>query len=249
MAQAFLVTHSSNSKPIMRMSQDRNRKRIASLAGDDDEELQEEEGVVRFLGKGAHAVVREGVVLVAPSHEYNHFLMRSAVFVHGIGINDYGEHVTRGVIIDHPTAFTMGEMGGGTITGVLAHNMLFQGGDNGNDSCILLHPYGNHAIFQGEQESQQPMIGTSGIYEGGITKLMDEADEGNIDPNGCKFFFNFVEFTDSELASLLESEDSDGDAWASVEAPPSIILDNDWNRGDAWSRIRNKIRTHLRNNP
>ena len=54
---------------------------------------------VRFLGKGERAVVRPGVILVAPNHEYNHFLMRSAVFVHAIGLDEYGEHVTRGMLI------------------------------------------------------------------------------------------------------------------------------------------------------
>ena len=97
---------------------------------------------IRFLGKGDRAVVREGVALVAPNHEYNHFLMRSVVFIHAIGLDQYNEKVARGVIIDHPTAFTMGEMGGGSVSGLLAHNVLFRGGESGNDSAILLHSCG-----------------------------------------------------------------------------------------------------------
>ncbi len=59
--------------------------------------LQDEMEIpLRFLGKGERAVVRPGVVLIAPNHEYNHFLMRSAVFIHAIGLNEYNEHVTRG---------------------------------------------------------------------------------------------------------------------------------------------------------
>jgi hypothetical protein len=201
---------------------------------------------IRFLGKGKRAVIRPGVVLVAPVHEYNHFLMNSAVFVHAIGVDEYGEHVTRGVIIDHPTAFTMGEMGGGSVYGTLAHNTLFQGGDFGNDSAILLHSYGE---AEGATDTESPssidcgdMIGTSGIFEGGVHDAMDLADEGLVDPERFKFFFNYVQFTDKELESMLEAADSDGDAWASMEVPSRVILENSFTRGDAWSYLRNQMR-------
>ena len=51
---------------------------------------------VRYLGKGERAIIRPGVVMVAPSHESSHFLMKSAVFVYAMGFDEYGEHVTRG---------------------------------------------------------------------------------------------------------------------------------------------------------
>ena len=51
---------------------------------------------VRYLGKGDRAIIRPGVVMVAPAHESSHFLMKSAVFVYGMGLDQYGEHVTRG---------------------------------------------------------------------------------------------------------------------------------------------------------
>lgn len=191
---------------------------------------------IRFLGKGDRAIVREGVVMVAPNHEYNHFLMRSAVFIYAMGLNEYDEHVTRGVIIDHPTAFTMGEMGGGNVYGTLAHTILYQGGDCGNDSAMLLHTCGDEGIGNGD------MIGTSGIYEGGVHDAMDLIDEGKADSENFKFFFNYVEFSDSELEGMLAASDSDGDAWASLEVPVGIILDKDFGRGDAWSYLRNQIK-------
>mmetsp|Transcript_14607 Transcript_14607/g.27466 ORF Transcript_14607/g.27466 Transcript_14607/m.27466 type:complete len:203 (-) Transcript_14607:62-670(-) len=98
---------------------------------------------IRFLGKGEEATIHPGVVLVAPTHEYNHFLLRSVVFIYAMGFNQYEEFVTRGVIIDHPTAFTIGEMTGGSVSGKLASNVLFQGGDAGNDSVMLLHCHGS----------------------------------------------------------------------------------------------------------
>lgn len=61
---------------------------------------------IRYLGRGPRAIVRPGVVLLAPKHEQSHFLMKSAVFVYAMGLNEYDEYVTRGVIIDHPVSTT-----------------------------------------------------------------------------------------------------------------------------------------------
>jgi len=202
---------------------------------------------VRFLGKGERAVVRPGVVLVAPNHEYNHYLMRSAVFIHGIGVDDEGQHVTRGVIIDQPTAFSMGEMGGGSVYGLLAQNILFQGGDVGNDSAMLLHSCGKDMPCMTEEDTASriecgDMIGMSGIYEGGLQTAMDKADDGLLDPEKFKFFFNYVEFTDMELELMLQATDSEGDAWFSVEVSPDMILGSEYSRGDAWKYLRRQLK-------
>ncbi len=63
----------------------------------------------------------------------------------------------------------MGEMG--NVYGTLAHNLLFRGGDAGNDSAILLHSYGDECeAIDGSgnmiQVSCGDQIGTSGIFEG-----------------------------------------------------------------------------------
>ena len=95
----------------------KNPTLFASIPSNEDGDLEnnDDEGendtktdrIIRYLGRGTNSIVRPGVVLVAPEHEYDHYLRRSVVFVYGIGSNEYGEHVTRGVIIDQPTAFTM----------------------------------------------------------------------------------------------------------------------------------------------
>jgi len=148
------------------------------------------------------------------------------------------------VIIDHPTAFTMGEMG--NVYGTLAHNLLFRGGDAGNDSAIVLHSYGKECAAEDGSGNTQincgDMIGTSGVFEGGLSHAMELADDGIVDPERFKFFFNYVQFTDTELEIMLKETDSDGDAWASLEVPSKIILDNDLTRGDAWSYLRNKMK-------
>jgi hypothetical protein len=156
-----------------------------------------------------------------------------------MGLNQYDEFVTRGVIIDHPTAFTIGEMTGGGVSGKLASNVLFQGGDAGNDTVMLLHGYGGDSggIQCGD------MIGMSGIYQGGLLDAMNLVDEGRVSSDeGFKFFFNNVEISEKELEGMLTASDSDGDAWASMEVPSSVVLKNDFKRGDAWSLLRNQLR-------
>lgn len=53
---------------------------------------------VRYLGSGPDAIIRPGVVLVAPVHEYDHFLMKAAVFVYAIGLDDNEDMVIRGEV-------------------------------------------------------------------------------------------------------------------------------------------------------
>lgn len=210
---------------------------------------------IRFLGKGEEATIHPGVVLVAPTHEYNHFLLRSVVFIYAMGFNQYEEFVTRGVIIDHPTAFTIGEMTGGSVSGKLASNVLFQGGDAGNDSVMLLHCHGSTSGTtdhdqddddsggDGEIKCRGEMIGAnSGIYQGGVLDAMNLVDEGKVSQEGFKFFFNHVEFSEKELEAMLTATNSDGDAWASMQVPAEFVLKNDYKRGDAWSFLRNQIR-------
>lgn len=50
-------------------STNNNESSDNDIHDDDDEKAH-----IRFLGKGERAVVRPGVVLVAPNHEYSHFL-------------------------------------------------------------------------------------------------------------------------------------------------------------------------------
>ena len=142
---------------------------------------------IRYLGSGEDAIVRPGVVLVAPKHEYDHFLMRSAVFVYAIGLNEDDDLIIRAVVLDNPTAFTIGEMSP-QIMGSLSDNILFRGGYDGQDSAMLLHSAGGS---NGPVKSDSE-IGSSGIYEGGIVSAMESVDAGLISQDQCKFFFNYM---------------------------------------------------------
>ena len=130
----------------------------------------------------------------------------------------------------------MGKMGGSSIYGTLVHKPLYQGGDQGNDSAMMLHSQRQSGIGSGA------MIGTSCIYKGGVYAAMDLVDDGKMDSEHFKFFFNHIEFSDADLEGMLAATDSDGDAWASLEVPSSIVLNNDFERGDGWSHLRNQIR-------
>ena len=213
------------------------KKGESNIPGADDEDGGVSVIPIRYLGKGERAIIRPGVVMVAPAHESSHFLMKSAVFVYAMGLDAYGEYVTRGVIIDHPTAFTMGEMGGGSVVGTLGNNILFRGGDAGNDSALMLHS--NDKIV--DKDTAEP-IGNSGLYEGGLSAAMEAADEGEIDPESCKFFFNYVQFTDNEIENILQMEDTVGDAWCSCEVPADFVLNCEYGRGEAWGYLRNRVK-------
>ena len=79
---------------IHRTAATRRRSMCLSSTSRSHESLQSK---VKYLGSGPDAIVRPGVVLVAPDHEYDHFLMKSAVFVHAIGLDDNQDMVIRGM--------------------------------------------------------------------------------------------------------------------------------------------------------
>jgi len=191
---------------------------------------------IRYLGSGEDAIIRPGVVLVAPTHEFDHFLMRSAVFVNAIGLDENENAIIRGVVLDHPTAFSIGEMSP-NVMGNLSDNVLFRGGYDGSDSAMLLHSAGGP---DGTVKSDD-MIGNSGIFEGGVVSAMESADAGSIDPTQCKFFFNHMQFTEKEIDDMFAGTE-DGDEWVSLEIPKEYILNSGYGRGDLWSKLRNKIR-------
>jgi hypothetical protein len=189
---------------------------------------------VRFLGKGENAIVRPGVVLVAPAHEFHHYYRKAAIFIHAMGEDEHGEYVIRGVIIDHPTPFTLKEMTDANAAieaSPLGDNLLFRGGGQGGDGVILFH----------DQESLgQSPIGFSGVYQGGWDAALEACAQGEADVDDFKIFFNFCQFNEPEMEDLLKSNE-DGDCWASVEVDADMVLNPDWERGDAWQRLRNAV--------
>lgn len=140
----------------------------------------------------------------------------------------------KGVVLDHPTAFAIGEMSP-FVTGSLSNNTLFRGGYDGSDTAMLLHSGGG---LEGSVSSDDE-IGSSGIYEGGIVSAMESADAGAIQTNQCKFFFNFMEFTGQQLDDMFHGTE-EGDMWMSLEVPTEYILNSDYSRGQLWAKLRNQ---------
>lgn len=197
---------------------------------------------IRFLGKGQRAIVRPGVVLIAPTNEYHHYYRQAAIFIYAMGEDEHGVYVVRGVIVDHPTPFTLAEMMPETIknnnvkNSPLGDNLMFRGGDKGGDGVILLH---------NKEQLGQSLIGLSGIYQGGWDAAIAACTAGDAIADDFKVFFNFCEFTELEIEDLLKSTE-DGDCWASVEVTSDLILNGDWDRGDCWRKLRNAISLQMR---
>jgi hypothetical protein len=121
--------------------------------------------------------------------------------------------------------------------GSLSDNLLFRGGYDGSDSAMLLHSAGgSNGPIKSDNE-----IGSSGIYEGGIVSAMEAVDAKLIGPDRCKFFFNYMQFTEKEIDNMFAGVE-DGDAWVSCEVPTEYILDSNHDRGQLWSKLRNEIR-------
>jgi hypothetical protein len=117
-----------------------------------------------------------------------------------MGIDDNDEYVIRGVILDNPTPFTMGEMMESKASGGVYENLIFRGGESGGQEAFCLHSTSTMGLEE---------IGTSSIYQGGeLDKIKD--------PSKVKFFFNYMEFLEHELEDMLEIIHEDGDGWTSV---------------------------------
>jgi putative AlgH/UPF0301 family transcriptional regulator len=191
---------------------------------------------IEFLGHGQDAIVRPGIVLLAPPEEAHHFLHDAAIFIHAMGQESAGRYIIRGVILDMPTPFTIGEMASEDLQSQqLSDRSLFRGGEFGGDSAFMLHSDSKLADL-----SASDMIGSSGVFQGGLEFATSAAH--TLDPEKTKFFFNFVEFTEIELEGMFNDGEAPAKSWLSVAVPPEFVLDSSYGRGEAWTRLRNVLR-------
>ena len=51
-----------------------------------------------------------------------------------------------------------------------------------------------------------------------------------------------MEVTEDELESMLNTQTEKTDAWIAVEVPPEMVLNSNYDRGEAWARLRNAVR-------
>ena len=190
---------------------------------------------VRFLGTGPDTVVRLGTVLVAPRNEYHHFYRESAIFLYEMGYllaAEPEEYVVRGVLLDHPTPFTVGEMIPSAAASLLAGHKVYRGGDQGQEDSVLL--------FHQQPKWGNEAIGATGLYRGGWNHVPGENDTTEVPPPAAKVFFNYCEFTEAQIEAYFQEDPGNDDRWMAFEVAPDLVL-RDWGRGDCWRYLRNSM--------
>jgi Uncharacterized ACR, COG1678 len=290
-----------------------NTKGMVTTSDNDDSTAGSILNKIQFLGTGPNAIVRPGVILLAPKDEYHHFYRNAAIFIFAIGIeersdrretddnnnndnsndddDDDDEYIIRGVILDHPTPFTVSEMilddtGNNKertnnelmksiSSNPLGQNLVFRGGETGNAGMILLHNQSPSDVSSDDNNNNSNSnnnmsdeIGTSGIYHGGWMNAIQSCsvltNQAESNTYNYKAFFNYCEFTETELDSLLSQSRSSSSSssvvdntstfdeyqWCSIEVvnDTSIVLSNDYDRGDCWSLLRNIVRQQQQQN-
>ena len=185
--------------------------------------------------------VGTGCLLIAPKHEYNHFLMEQVVLLYESDETGY-----RGVILERPTAFTVDEM----VPGMDDFNVnyLFTGGEDGGRTVIMVHPHGEDVDGEvAEAEDEQVKYGTtiensralgSGLFVGGVEEAKAAVTQGLLPAEDFKFFFNHVRLSPLEVGAMIE-----GGGWRAVRLPntetPKLVLRN----GDfgLWRTLRKRL--------
>ena len=161
-----------------------------------------------------------GCVLLAQPNDHSHFFVRAAIFIYQYNVKDGA----KGVILERPTAFSMGESSPGI--GVFEGNTLYMGGDDGSDTALML----GRIDFGGTCKN----VG-SGIFLGGMKSASELVKSGGAVPKDFKFFFNNAEWGPNVLEKELESG-----KWDVVKLPPEDILRQDTEM-NVWSRARNTL--------
>jgi len=162
----------------------------------------------------------QGCVLVASPNEYSHLFMKAAIFIYNH--NDEG---TQGVIVDRPTAFTMGETA--PSIGVFEGNTLYMGGEDGGDLAIMFHKYDLNG-------SSKYIAG--GIYTGGLREAKAMVTDRKAHPLDFKFVFNNIEWG----VGQVENEIKQG-KWRVAVVPPDMILKQTANQS-LWSAINKALK-------
>jgi putative AlgH/UPF0301 family transcriptional regulator len=169
--------------------------------------------------------VEEGCLLVAQPNEYNHFMVRGAVLI----IHHAPEQRSRGLLLDHPTAFTVGETA--PALDVFAENTLFLGGEAGANTALMLHRF----ALPGARA-----VGGSGLYLGGVRSAMEKVEAGEFSPGDFIFVFNECEWEPGVLQQEVEAA-----RWTVLRCPPHFLMPPGAGRArtsSLWERCRREIR-------
>lgn len=184
-------------------------------------------GSIKILDKA-----QSGCILVAPEHEYNHFLMEQAVLIYEYQETADGRVDAKGVILERPTAYSVNEMVPGFDE--FSENVMFMGGEDGGNSVVMIH---NHGELEGSRD-----IG-SGLFIGGVDSARAALEKAAVGESRCKpldfkFFFDHVRLSGKDLEGML----GEG-GWNAISLPgkntAAASLHNE--ESGLWRRIRRKL--------
>jgi putative AlgH/UPF0301 family transcriptional regulator len=144
-----------------------------------------------------------GCVIAASADDYGHFTQKSVALVF-----EYNTEATKAVVIDKPSAFTIGEMTSMDM-GALAGNRLYRGGEDGGSAVIMIHKRN----LPGAQR-----IGDSNLFVGGLQAAKAAVTAGQAGAGEFKFFFNFMRWSPGGL-----EEQVNRGKWHTVLLPDDAI--------------------------
>ena len=168
-----------------------------------------------------------GAVLIAHPLENSHYMKGATIFIY-----DCTDNKASGVILDKSTAFVMGEMAPGIEP--FESNPLFTGGEDGDDTAIMLHSY--------DLGGYSRPAGNSGIYVGGmkeaktLVKNNNNGDDGS-SPHPLDFKFLFK-------SSIWEITDLENEINSNRFKCVSLPIDDILKQNDDYS-LYNKIKNIL----
>lgn len=163
-----------------------------------------------------------GSVLLAQPKEFDRFLTKSIIFIY-----EHNQRGSLGVMINKPTAFTMGESSPNI--GVFESNTLFMGGTEGSDMAIMLHSFDLGGCAKELK---------NGVFLGGMREARELCESFQAKPKDFKFCFNNVQWA----PGLLEKELEEG-RWDVCKFSPRLVVNQDEDLySQLWSLARKELK-------
>ena len=161
-----------------------------------------------------------GCILLAKPDEYDHFFHHAVILLF-----EHNSKGSLGLMVDKPSAFTMGEMTPNSE--MFAPNILYTGGSDGSDTAVMLHKY--------DLGPYAKPVGSRGLYLGGLKEAKELVLAFKAHPRDFKFIFNNVQWG----PGVLEKEIAAG-KWDVCEAPADVVVNSDRVKC-IWQTMRNVL--------
>jgi hypothetical protein len=193
--------------------------------------------------------LKPGSFLLPPPSDTSHWFHKSVLLITHAGLtNDIGLPSWRAVILNKPTAFSVGEMvsaaggdasaavdEGGVFFGkTLGDNVLYNGGPHGKDEVTMIHPLKEMCppsrelgSSDGKSSIDETTTCTT-LFTAGIPLAVKAVEADIFKPSQFKFFYNHVEFSKEELEDMnKETNPTTCGEELNVEVPDRSKFDAD----------------------